>query len=110
MKLSLTHRFRVVAGVASCLVAACLLLVSVEGLIDPVSAQMADDLDPFGTPAPRASWGTLSLLALGLFSLGGYALTRGVTPSRAEPCASPNVGPAKLVGNSGVTEGPPSVS
>ena len=28
----------------------------------------------------------------------------------AEPCASPNGGPAKPLGNSGVTEGPPSVS
>ena len=28
----------------------------------------------------------------------------------AEPCAAPNGGPAKPSGNSGVTEGPPSVS
>jgi hypothetical protein len=106
MKLTLTHRFRVVAGVAFCLLAGSLFLVSVPGLIDPVGTQMADDVAPFGTPAPRAFWGTLCLLALGLFILGGYALTRG----GAEPCTSPNGGPAKLVANSGVTEGPPSVS
>jgi hypothetical protein len=29
---------------------------------------------------------------------------------RAEPCAAPNGGPATQLGNSGVTEGPPSVS
>jgi hypothetical protein len=33
---------------------------------------------------------------------------RGVT--NAEPCAAPNGGPATRLGNSGVTEGPPSVS
>ena len=110
MKPILIHRFRVVGGVAFCFLAACLLLVSGPGLIDPISAQMADDLGPFGTPAPRAFWGALCLLALGLFSLGVYALTRGVTPSGADQCALPNSGPAKLAGNSGGTEGPPSVS
>ena len=110
MKTSFTHRFRVAAGAASCLLAGCLLLVSVPGLMDPVSAQMADDLAPFGTPAARAFWGTLCLLALGLFSLGGYVLARGVTASGAEPCASPNGGPAEQFGGSGVGGGPPSVS
>jgi hypothetical protein len=89
-----THCIRVVAGVASCLLAACLLVVSLEGLINPVSAQMADDVGPFGTPAPRAFWGVLGLLALSLFSLGVYALIRGVTSSRAEPGASGNSRPA----------------
>ena len=31
-------------------------------------------------------------------------------PEIAEPCAAPNGGPATQLGNSGVTEGPPSVS
>ena len=33
-----------------------------------------------------------------------------VTVAQAEPSASPNGGPASLVGNSGVSKGPPSVS
>jgi len=31
-------------------------------------------------------------------------------PNRVEPCAAPNGGPARRLGNSGVAEGPPSVS
>jgi hypothetical protein len=49
-----------------------------------------------------AASGAITLTLIGL-------LYRGVD-SRAEPCASPNGGPAAPVGDSGVMEGPPSVS
>jgi hypothetical protein len=42
--------------------------------------------------------------------LAGLALFRESNDQAAEPDAAPNGGPAKQVGNSGVVEGPPSVS
>ena len=68
-------------------------------------------LDPstHGMPLMGASIFTLgSLLFLAaLLSLPSW---RARKDHNAEPCAAPNGGPATPVGNSGATEGPPSVS
>lgn len=52
---------------------------------------------------------------VGVYLLGRAYVIRqwrrghGVSNDNAEPCAAPNGGPATQLGNSGVTEGPPSV-
>lgn len=56
-----------------------------------------------------------SALLAGFYSLVGLGISAGTAwlwraPRNAEPCAPPNGGPATQPGNSGVTEGPPSVS
>ena len=62
-------------------------------------------------PGDWAGWALVvifyTLVSLTLATLH-ILLTRG--RSNAEPGASPNGGPATPLGNSGVTEGPPSVS
>ena len=45
-----------------------------------------------------------------LLEIGAVRVVGTATDRDAEPGASPNVGPATPLGNSGVTEGPPSVS
>ena len=65
----------------------------------------------------RTSW--MLVVGLPVWALGGFAfgflmwLFLGRRPARTqngEPTAAPNGGPATRLGNSGVTEGPPSVS
>ena len=50
------------------------------------------------------------IATLGLLTIVGCIVRWKKQPQGAEPCAAPNGGPATPVGNSGVTEGPPSVS
>ena len=69
-----------------------------------------------------AALGTLVVIAfLGIFNLHAlvvrvvviavsFYFICGPNVRRAEPCAAPNDGPAMQLGDSGVTEGPPSVS
>ena len=46
----------------------------------------------------------------GMLMLGCTVLLMVRRPNKAEPDAAPNGGPATRLGNSGATEGPPSVS
>ena len=61
-------------------------------------------------------WSVMSLANIGaglLWITGVYLLLAEISRvegTRAEPCATPNGGPATPLGDSGVTEGPPSVS
>ena len=50
------------------------------------------------------------IATLGLLTIVGCIVRWKKQPPRAEPGDAPNGGPATPVGNSGVTEGPPSVS
>jgi hypothetical protein len=52
----------------------------------------------------------LMSIPFGLIAIGWLALCTGRFRNCAEPDAAPNGGPATQLGNSGVTEGPPSVS
>jgi steroid delta-isomerase-like uncharacterized protein len=56
-------------------------------------------------------WGGANSLEA-LLELGVIGWSGGVSaaPTTAQPCATPNGGPATQLGNSSVTEGPPSVS
>jgi hypothetical protein len=76
---------RVAVGLSLSVLAVSLFFVACLGLIDPAAAKQADDLDPFGAPAPRSFWGLLCILGIGLFSLGAYLLSRGLTPPEAPP-------------------------
>ncbi len=60
---------------------------------------------------PRRSYGLLYAVAGGLLVIGFLSwAVREPKKTEAEPGAAPNGGPATRVGNSGATEGPPSVS
>jgi len=54
--------------------------------------------------------GITVLLALLVRRVVEWSRQRGGKPQGAEPGAAPNGGPATPIGNSGVSEGPPSVS
>jgi hypothetical protein len=73
------------------------------GDLAATEAIMAIEED-FAVKMPEDFWLSLPKITF------GEAVTRLLHAAKAEPGASPNGGPARRSGNSGVSEGPPSVS
>ncbi len=72
--MKLLRRLLLPAGLLTMLAGLLMLGVSVVEFMDPVSAKMADDNDPFGPPTPShlSALGAVSSFAV---SLAGFALT-----------------------------------
>ncbi len=91
----------------------CLLLIALSagiGAVLSIAPRLRAD-----TPSWTfwVCYTTGSICDILLWVSGAYLLFRdyaGLLAHPAQPGAAPNVGPAASLGNSGVTEGPPSVS